>query len=322
MKKIRWGIIGCGSIANKFVDSVAEVEDGEVVACASRTSGKAEKFAEKHHLNLFFNSYEEMLNSADIDAAYVATTHNFHYDNVMLCLEHGKAVLCEKPMAVNADQTCEMIEKARRNKLFLMEGMWTRFLPSIQQMKTWLDEGQIGELKMLRASFAIGAAFNPAHRLFNPDLAGGALLDAGIYPISLASFVMGEQPEKLRGLADIGETGVDEQSIYAFLYPRKRMAMLSSSVRSGSENRAEIVGTEGRIVIPAHFLGAQEVELHRKNGEKIALRLPYKGSACFSFEITAAHKAMHAGQIECPVMPLDETAAIAQTMDRLQVEFA
>jgi len=321
MKKIRWGIIGCGSIANKFMSSVAEVEDGEVTACASRTSGKAEKFAKKHNIPSSFNSYEDMLKSADIEAVYIATTHNFHYQNVMLSLEHGKSILCEKPMAINADQTRKMVNKARQKELFLMEGMWTRFLPAIRKMKSWLKEKQIGDVKMLRATFAIGAAFNPEHRLFNPELAGGALLDAGIYPISLASFVMDEQPEKVKALADIGETGVDEQSIYAFLYPHGRMAMLSSAVSSGSENRAEIVGTGGRIIIPSHFLGTQDVELHKNNGEKIALRLPFKEPAAFSFEINAAHEAIHTGQNECSIMPLDETLAIAQTMDRLQTEF-
>ncbi len=297
------------------------VPEGEVVACASRTPGKAERFAAECGVPAFYEGYEELLALPEVDAVYVATTHNFHHENVMMCLAQGKAVLCEKPLAVSADQAWEMINRAREKNLFLMEGMWTRFLPAIRQMKTWLDAGEIGALKMLRANFCIQAGFNPQGRLFNPDLAGGALLDAGIYPVSMASYVMGEQPETVKALADIGDTGVDEQSVYAFRYSGNRMALLSSAVTSGSENRVEISGTEGRIVIPALFLASEEVQLHRNNRESICMRLPHNGPQSFSYEIEAANRAIRAGETECAEMPLDESLAIAETMDRILADF-
>lgn len=293
-----------------------------VVACASNTPGKAERFAQTHQVPDAYEGYDDLLARSDIDAVYVATTHNFHHENVIQALEAGKAVLCEKPMAVNGAQTRNMVAKAREKNLFLMEAMWTRFLPAIRQMKSWLEAEEIGTLKMMRADFCIGGPFPPEHRLMNPDLAGGALLDAGIYPVSMASFVMGGRPEKVAALADIGITGVDEQSAYLFQYADGRMAMLSSSVCSASQNRLEIVGSEGRIVIPNGFLSAREVELHRKNGERIQMRLPYAGPRGFCFEIQAVHEAMAAGEIECPLMPPDESVAIAETMDLIQNRFA
>lgn len=321
MKTISWGILGCGGIAKKFDESMGAVEDGVVAACASRTPGKAEAFAADRGIGRWFDSYESMLARGDIDAVYVATTHNFHHENVQMCLDHGKAVLCEKPLAVTAAQAREMAGKAREKKLFLMEAMWTRFLPAVRQMKAWLEAGEIGEVRMMRADFCFRTGFDPQGRLFNPDLAGGALLDAGIYPVSMASYVMGGQPEEIRSMADIGSTGVDEQSAYLFRYAGGRMAMLSSAVRSASENRMEISGTEGRIVIPSHFLGARDVELHRNNGEIVKRRLPHTGARAFRYEIEAANRAIRNGRLECVEMPVDESVALAGTMDRIRAGF-
>ena len=314
---IRWGILGCGAIAHKFRQSMRAVDSGEIVACASRTPGKAAAFAHDQKVADSYESYHALLARNDIDAVYIATTHNFHYEMSLLALDAGKAVLCEKPLSVNAEQTREIAAKAREKGLFLMEGMWTRFLPAIRQLRSWLDAGMIGSLQMVRADFCIGAAFNPANRLFNPDLAGGAVLDAGIYPISMASYIMGSQPQDIAALAKIGETGVDEQTACVFRYPDGRMALLSTAVSSGSENRLEVVGSDGRIVIPTAFLGATEVELHLRGGEITRKVLPFPGSQGFRFEIQAANEALLSGKTECSEMPIDETIAIAETLDRV-----
>ncbi len=313
--------MGCGSIARKFRNSMDAVDNGVVSTCASRTPGKADAFASEFNIPESFDRYEDMLCRPDVEAVYVATTHNYHHECVMMCLDHGKAVLCEKPLAVNAGQTLEMVNSAREKKLFLMEGMWTRFLPAIRQMKAWIYSGEIGVIKMIRADFCFHAGFNPESRLFNPGLAGGALLDAGVYPVSLASHVMGEQPVNIKALADIGETGVDEQSAYLFSYSDGRIALLSAAVKSASENRAEISGTKGRIVIPSRFLGAQDVELHLDDGKSICKHLPNGGPLSFSYEIQAANDAVQAGELELDEMPLDESLAIAETMDRIRTEF-
>jgi predicted dehydrogenase len=318
MKTIQWGILGCGNIANKFCSSIASVEHGVVAACASRTEGKADAFAQKHHIPSAYSDYESLLKREDIDAVYVATTHNFHHEMVCEALRHGKAVLCEKPLAVSEVQAEEMVETARAHKVFLMEGMWTRFLPAIQHMKSWLREGKIGEVRMVRADFCFRIAFDPASRLLNPDLAGGAMWDVGIYPISMASFIMEDQPAELCALADVGSTGVDEQSAYLFRYSNGALALLSSAVRSPSENRLEICGSEGRIVIPGSFHCSRTVQLHRNGEEPVLFDEPLDASESFRFEIIAVQNALQNGDLECGEMPLDESVAIAKTMDRIK----
>lgn len=317
---IRWGIIGCGRIAGKFCASMDIVPSGRITACASRTPGRAREFAQQNNIPNPFDDYQSMLECGLVDAVYVATTHNFHHANMMLCFEHGKAVLCEKPLTISAEQTAEVIAKAREKHCFLMEGMWTRFLPSIQKMRRWLKDGRIGDLKMLRADLCFRAPHNPKDRLLNPDLAGGAYLDLGIYPVSMASDVMGRQPERIQVIADIGTTGVDEQTACLFDYGDGRMALLSFSLVSRSQNRMEIVGTDGMIIAPEQFLRARKIELHI--GEKVTIEdLPFPEEKGFCFQIEAVHEALARGEIECAVMPLDETLAIAKTMDAIRDQF-
>ncbi|MDF3129745.1 Gfo/Idh/MocA family oxidoreductase [Kiritimatiellaeota bacterium B1221] len=317
MNKIKWGILGCGHIAHKFAKSLASVDDGTLVACASRTPGRAASFAAEESVPTSYECYETMLSEAGLDAVYVATTHNFHVENVLLALAHGKAVLCEKPLGVNVEESRRMVEAAREKGLFLMEGMWTRFLPAIRQMKVWLDAGKIGQVKMLRASFSIEKPFDPQHRLYNPALAGGALLDVGIYPVSIASFVMGGQPERISALANFAGTGVDETTLMNFGYVDGAMAQLNCGIRSPSENRVEIVGETGRVVIPEFFPGAKRVEIHSLGGDQEKLNLPYADEEGFRFEILEVHRALQAGKTESAVMPLDETVALAETMDKV-----
>lgn len=317
MKTFKWGIIGCGGIAHKFAKSLAGVESGQLVACASRTPGKAEAFAKAEGAQPFYTDYASMLSEADVDAVYVATTHNFHCENVLLALAHDKSVLCEKPLGVNADESREMGKKAKEKGLFLMEAMWTRFLPAIQQMKHWLDEDRIGQVKVVRADFSFNKPFDAESRLYNPELAGGALLDVGIYPVSLASFVMGTQPERVSPLATFAETGVDETTLVNFGYADGAMAQLSCGITSASENRAEIVGTKGRIILPNGFHGAADVELVLKDARQEKLRLPYVDSEGFRFEIEAVHQALREGKRESTIMPVSESVAIAETMDRI-----
>ena len=188
---IKWGIIGCGGIARKFAICLKDVEGAELCAVASATPGKAEKFAEQFGVDSAYGDYKQLVARDDIQAVYVATTHNFHYDNVVLCLEHDKAVLCEKPLTVAAWEAEKLVALARERKLFLMMAMWTRFLPAICQVREWLDDGAIGELRQIRADFGFNAVYNPAGRMYNKALAGGALLDAGVYPISFANMVAG-----------------------------------------------------------------------------------------------------------------------------------
>ena len=318
MKTISWGILGCGGIANKFAVSIAVTDGSVLTAVASRTKGKAAEFAKKHRVAAFHESYDDLVARDDVDAVYVATTHNFHYENIKTALMHGKHVLCEKPLTVNAREAKELIELARQKKLFMMEGMWTRFLPAIVKLREWLKDGLIGEIRQVRADFGFRIGFDPKHRLLNPELAGGALLDAGIYPLSFASMVMGTAPKEIKAVGEIGSTGVDEQSVYLLTYGDGRISVLSSAVRTALTNRAEIIGTDGRIVVPPLFLMAQRVELHKNGEDAVVFEHPFVDQEGFQFEIAEAARAIRAGETECPAMPLDETLQLMQTIDEIK----
>ena len=316
-EKIKWGIIGCGGIARKFAICMKDVEGAELSAVASATPGKAAAFAEQFGVESAYDNYKQLVEREDIQAVYVATTHNFHYENVKLAFEYNKAVLCEKPLTVAAWEAEELVELAREKKLFLMMAMWTRFLPAICQVREWLAEGAIGELRQIRADFGFNAVFNPQGRMYNKALAGGALLDAGVYPISFASMVAGT-PKAIEAIGYIGSTDVDEQSFYLFRYDNGVIASLSASVRAAVDVVAVIIGSEGKIIVP-QFLKATTAELHRfKDQETIKKTFPYPDGQGFEFEIQEVVDCLRQGKLESDVMPLDETVSIMGAMDTVR----
>ena len=315
---ISWGILGSGRIANKFAVSMSVAKGAIVTAVASRTAGKAREFAGKYGISAHYDKYEDLVVRDDIDAVYVATTHNFHYENIKLALENGKHVLCEKPLTVNGREAREVINLSRRKRLFLMEGMWTRFLPAIVRLRELLRDGAIGEIRQVRADLGFRSEFNPESRLLRRDLAGGALLDVGVYPLSFSSMVMGERPKEIKAVGEIGSTGVDEQSAYLLAYDDGRISMLSSAIRTALNNRAEVIGTEGRIVVPPVFFKGKSVELQKNGEEPVVFEHSFVDQEGFSFEIEEASNAIHSGKTESTIMPLDETLAQMETIDEIK----
>lgn len=320
MAGIKWGIIGCGGIAHMFARSLRTLENGILLAGASRSPGRAEAFAKEHGVERVYTDYESLVADPEVDAIYIATTHNLHFENAKLCLENGKHVLCEKPFTVSAAQAEELIELARAKNLFMMEAVWTRFLPAILKLQELLADGVIGEVLFIRADFCAGGKIDPEHRLKNKALAGGALLDLGIYPITFASLVFGEQPTRIQSSAVMGDTGVDDRSFYLFDYPGGRRAMLSSSFTHHAPTEAVVCGTKGYIRVP-WFLGAQELRIHRNGVEPETIKLPYGDGENFKFEISEAMECMAAGKKESGIMPLSETLAIMKTMDALRAQW-
>ena len=210
--KIRWGILGCGKIANKFASDLKRVADAELVAIGTRDPGRAKTFADNHHPRKVFPSYEALAESEDVDAIYVATPHGMHFEHVMLCLRHRKAVLCEKAFALNLAQARQMIDYARREKVFLMEAFWTKFLPQYDKVMEIIRSGQIGEVRMIQADFGFRAPDPRPQRLYDPALGGGSLLDIGIYPVFLAQSILGK-PTHVHAFITPYESGVDEQCV-------------------------------------------------------------------------------------------------------------
>jgi len=315
----RWGVLGPGRIAGQFARGLAVLDDAELVAVGSRSQENANRFAEEFDVPRRHSSYAELAADPDVDAVYVATPHPAHVENAILCLEAGKAVLCEKPFAVNASQVERMIGVARERGVFLMEAMWTRFLPLLVQVRQWLADGTIGEVRMVKADFGFRSDLDPQGRLFNPELAGGALLDIGCYTISLASMVFGTQPDRIVSMTHLGETGVDEQSAMIFGYPEGQLAILTCAVRTGIDQDARIYGTEGMIRLPASWWRGTQATL-MVGEEEQTVDLPYDGTG-YNCEAAEVMRCLEAGKLESAFMPLDESLAIMQTMDRVREQW-
>lgn len=310
--RFRWGIVAPGNIANRMADALGAVEGAELYAVASRSEGRAAAFAEKHGFAHTFDSYEELAECAEVDIVYVASPHSFHRDNSALCLRAGKAVICEKPLTVNAAQAGELIAVAREHDSFLMEAMWTRFLPITEQIGEWLDTGAIGEARYLQAAFGFRCGWNPDSRLLDPALAGGGLLDVGVYPIAYAHWIFGGAPEQVLAAGAVGETGVDEQAAITLRWADGEIASLACAVRTATPHDAVICGTEGQIRIPA-FWRATEATLHQGR-DQTHCEKPFDRNG-FEYEARHVQECLREGRTESPVMPLAESLAIQETLD-------
>lgn len=316
MNSINWGILGCGNIANAFARDLALLKDARLMGVASKSNERAEKLGSNFKVERRYSSYSELAGDPDIDAIYVATRHHEHLSAASLCIEKGKPVLVEKPFCVNAKEAEQLIALARRENVFLMEAMWTRFLPVIREVKERIKKGDIGAVSMLFADFGFKAPYDPLSRIFNPELAGGALLDIGIYPISLASLIFEKQPEEILSQAILGTTSVDEQSSYLFRYGNHSLAVLASTIRGISPRSAYIVGEDGSFYIP-EFWKARKATLIR--GEKtVELVEPAFLGSGYNYQAQEVMDCICRGVTESSIMPLDESLAIMQTMDRVR----
>lgn len=314
-ENIRWGILGPGGIAHKFADALKAISNAEIIAIGSRYLQRANTFADTFDVPHRHGSYVELANNPEVDVIYIATPHPFHKACAMLCLEAGKSVLCEKPITVDAEQAEELIACAREHKQFLMEAMWTRFIPVMVKVREWLADGVIGEPRMLTADFGNRVVLTPENRkgrLFALELAGGAMLDIGVYTVSLASIVFGA-PTKITSLAHIGETGVDEQAAVLLRYDAGQIASLSCAITTRTSQDARIFGTKGSIHIP-NFPRATSATLEISRKEPVQIEMPFIGNG-FEYQILEVMRCLRAGKLESDVMPLDESLAIVKTMD-------
>lgn len=318
--KIRWGILGTGTIAAKFAKALKFLPEAKLAAVGSRATETADKFAQTFRIPHRHPSYERLANDPEVDVVYVATPHPFHMENTILCLNAGKAVLCEKPFEINASRAKQMINTAGDKKLFLMEAMWTRFLPVIAQVRDWLSREAIGRVRILQADFGFTGDWTPEHRLLNPQLAGGALLDVGVYTVSLASMVFGRPPAEIAGLAYIGQTGVDEQAAMIFRYDDGQLAVLSCAVKTQTPQQAVIAGTKGTITIHSPFWCATTATISIKGKKDKTVKIPHQCNG-FEYEAQEVSRCLRAGKLESDCLPLDETLSIVKTMDQIREQW-
>ena len=321
-KKFRWGIIGCGLIAPKFFHALENTGEGRVVAAASKSLHRAKRLQKALGIEQVYGSYAEMLNREQLDAVYIATSHNFHLENAKLCLERGIPVLVEKAFTRNAKEAGELVTLARQKKLFCMEAMWTRFNPLTVKLCELLRDGAIGEVTHFHADFCVrmplfSIKMLPWNRMYSPRLAGGALLDIGVYLIAYARMIFGQPPARITGTAKMAWTGVDKTSEYHFEYSGGRTAVLAASFRETRPRDAVITGTHG-IISVTHFSGASSLNITRAGHAPETIQCAESG---FEYEIREVHRCLREGLIESPLMPLDETGETMRTMDALRVQW-
>lgn len=319
MEKIKWAIMGTGTIANSFAKGLKFLPDAELYAVASRSIEKASEFGKKFDSKKCYGSYEEMIKDKDIDVVYIATPNNTHKENILLCLNNGKAVLCEKPFTINAKETEEVIKVARDKKLFLMEGMWTRFFPIMKTVQEWINENAIGKVRMVTADFGFRREGKPEERKVSLQRAGGALMDVGVYPISFSSWVLKKAPIDIKGITSLYETGVDELSAMTIRYSEGEMAVLSCSINTPTSQEARIIGNNGTIIIP-QFSKATSVTLSVIGKDPITVSIPLEGNG-YNYEAAEVMKCLREGKLESNSMTLDESLSIIKIMDELRNQY-
>ena len=316
---VRWGILGTGRIAGLFAQGLAAVPDAALVAVGSRTVGGAEAFGERFAVPSRHGSYAALATDPDVDVVYVATPHPFHCENTLLCLRAGKAVLCEKPFALNATEARTMVDEARSRGLFLMEALWSRFYPAFDRLREVLAARMIGEVRLLTADLGFRTNVNPEGRLFNLALGGGALLDVGVYPVSLASLILG-RPSDVVSRVHFGATGVDEQAGIMLSYPQGQLALLHTAIRTNTRHEATIMGTEGMLRIGLDWHKPDRLTISRPGRDDETIAAPITGNG-YNYEAAAVNAALRAGQTEHPLMPLDESIAVMETLDAIRAQW-
>ncbi|NQV48998.1 MAG: Gfo/Idh/MocA family oxidoreductase [Candidatus Marinimicrobia bacterium] len=317
-KTYNWGIIGTGRISNLFTEALTTLDSAKVYAVGSRAEGSARNFAEHWAVPRAYSSYADVYNDQEVEIVYIGTPHNFHFQNVKDALNAGKHVICEKPLTINAQQARILVDLARQKGLFLMEAMWNRFQPWYAVVKELIDNGSLGQLHHFKADLSFRFDVGPEHRIFNPNLAGGALLDLGVYPIALAALFLGK-PAEIMSSSHMCETGVDDQVTMIFNYASGATADLGCSSRYLSKNNATLHGTKGFIEIHGMIIRPEKISYYQQGENAINIETPYISNG-YQYEAQAVMDMLQEGAIEHPAMPLSESLEIMETMDIIRAQ--
>jgi predicted dehydrogenase len=319
--KIRWGILGCGRIARKFAADLRLVADAELTAIASRSKETLELFTKDFPCRHAHTSYEALAGDTEVDVIYIATPHSHHYEHTMLCLNHNKAVLCEKAFAINSRQAIEMIKKAEEKKVFLMEALWTKFLPHYKKLQELLQQKVPGDIKSVLVNFGFKTSDKSPGRLFDPLLGGGTLLDIGIYNVFLTMSVLGK-PDSIEATMTPSSTGIDEQIAILFNYKNGAMAQLFSSFITNLPIQAEINGTEGCITLTTRFYEpSATIQLYRQlPGEKEIINVAKEAGFGYQFEARHVNECLKNGLTESPVMTHADTLLLMEVLDSIRMK--
>ncbi len=307
MRKLRVGVIGLGSIFHRVMKGFDNAENCELYAVAARDGERAKREAERYGAKLYFDSYEKLAACPEVDLVYIATPHSLHHSQTLMCLENGKHVLCEKAFAKNDAEAAEMRDMAREKGLFLMEAMWTRFMPAMRCLKQMIDEGKLGAIKHIAADFSYASSFDPASRIYAPELCGGALMDVGIYPLSIAAMLTGKEPVAVQTKCVKAPTGVDARTVMQIEYSDGATAQLMSGIDVNGTSMMTVYAEKATVVIP-DFWHAEKFII---NGEETVFSPENEGH---HYQFVHAAECIFAGKTESEIMPLDETVQLMKLM--------
>lgn len=314
----RWGIIGCGKIAEKFADDLMNVPNAKLNAVASRSLEKAQAFGQPYHCPHAFGSYEQLAQSGLVDVIYIATPHAQHCENTLMCLEAGVPVLCEKAFAINTSMVTSMIQKSQEKKVFLMEAIWTRFHPAINQIEDIIKAGTIGQIVHIVADFGFLADINPEGRLFNPALTGGSLMDIGIYPLFISKLLLGK-PTQVKAVGVMAPTGVDMNVSVALTFPNGATASLFSTLAAQTDTTCTIYGSKGKIYIHGRFHETRGFTL-TLDGEEPQVFATERNGWGYGYEASDVQRCLAEGRIENDKLPLQFSLELMELMDEIRAQ--
>ena len=315
INKVNLGILGTGRIAAIMADTVSKMSSIRCYAVASRSQQRADVFGVTHKIKKCYGTYEDMVKDKKIDLIYIATPHSEHYENMKLCIKYGKPVLCEKAFTANAIQAEEILMLAKEKNVFVTEAMWIRYMPMVATIKEVLDSGVIGDIRMVTANLCYPIA--DKDRLKNPELAGGALLDLGVYPINFASMILGSDVERIDSSCQMSDSGVDSQESITLHYQNGAMAVLNCSMQAVSDRIGGIAGTKGYAVVQ-NINNMESMTVYNEKHEKISTYKAKKQISGYEYEVEACIRAIKEGWKQCPQMPHTETLRIMKLMDFLR----
>ncbi|MDR1437007.1 MAG: Gfo/Idh/MocA family oxidoreductase [Candidatus Symbiothrix sp.] len=317
-KNYNWGLLGAGHIANKFADGLKELSNAVRYAVAARSLDRAETFRENHGFEKACGSYEEMLADPLVDIVYISTTNNLHFEHTMMCLEAGKAVLCEKPFASNREQVEKMLAKAREKNVFLMEALWSRFLPCMIRFKEQMEAGMIGKPLLLQCNFGFISPFDPCKRIYDPALGGGSVPDIGIYPVFTAMYLFG-YPEEIKVTSVPAPTGTDWTTSILFKHKGKEISMLTSSFETNLDNEARLYGDKGYLKLHTMFHMLTRLSINRNNGYEEEIPAHSTGNG-YNYEAAEVMACLDEGRTESDGMSLSFSLDLMRVLDEITLK--
>ena len=315
---MKFAILGAGNIAQTMANTISKMNGIESYAVASRDIGKATEFATKNGFEKAYGSYEELVQDDEVELVYIATPHSHHYAHARLCIEHGKPVLCEKAFTANAKQAKEILSLAKEKKVFITEAIWTRYMPSRERIQAVIESGIIGDVTSVTAN--LGYAIGQVERLVKPELAGGALLDLGVYPINFACMVLGSNYSEVSSTAIITDTGVDSMNTITLSYADGKMASLHSTFMARTNRMGIVSGTQGYMEIQ-NINNCEEFRVYNSNDELLKKETFKDQITGYEYQVEACVEAMKNGLLECLQMPHAETIKVMELMDSLRKEW-